>query len=100
MNSSGYHEMKVPETERHTINRKIHAHDRLESARDPFDQGFRKGRKFNTGHYIVEILGLLSQWPNGVQLKQLATSENCWCMRTMRTRIPPSYQLNILTGIE
>jgi hypothetical protein len=37
---------------------------------------------------------------NGAQLKQRATSENCWRMRTMRARTPPSYQLNILTRIE
>jgi histone-lysine N-methyltransferase SETMAR len=34
----------------------------LESARVPFDQGSRKGRKFNTGYYIAEILEPLSQW--------------------------------------
>jgi histone-lysine N-methyltransferase SETMAR len=34
----------------------------LESARVPFDQGSRKGRKFNTGYYIAELLKSLSQW--------------------------------------
>jgi hypothetical protein len=43
---------------------------------------------------------LLFNCPNGAQLKQRVTSENCWCMRTMRARISPSYQLNILTRIE
>jgi hypothetical protein len=41
-----------------------------------------------------------SQCPNGTQLKQRETSENCWSMRTMRAGIPPSYQLDILTRIE
>jgi hypothetical protein len=56
-----------------------------------------KGRKFNAGYYITEIL---EHCPNGAQLKQRATSENCWCMRTIHARIPPNYQLNILTRIE
>jgi hypothetical protein len=38
--------------------------------------------------------------PNGTKLKQWATSENCWCMRIMRARTPPSYQFNILTRIK
>jgi hypothetical protein len=45
-------------------------------------------------------VGGLSHCPNGAQLKQPAMTENCWCMRTMRARIPPNYQLNILTRIE
>jgi hypothetical protein len=44
------------------IQSKIHAHDRLESARVPFDQGSLKDRKFNSGYYIAEILESLSQW--------------------------------------
>jgi hypothetical protein len=40
------------------FNRKIHAHDRLESVRFPFDQGSRKCRKFNSGYYIAEILDI------------------------------------------
>jgi hypothetical protein len=55
------------------------------------------GRKFNAGHYVAEIL---EHCPSGTQLKQRTMSENCWCMRTVRGRIPPSYQLNILTRIE
>jgi histone-lysine N-methyltransferase SETMAR len=63
MNSSGYHEMKSSQKRTiHNSIEKIHAHDRLESARVPFDQGSRKGRKFNTGYYIAEILELLSRW--------------------------------------
>jgi hypothetical protein len=34
----------------------------LGSARVPFEQGSRKGRKFNAGYYIAEILEPLSQW--------------------------------------
>jgi hypothetical protein len=55
---------KVPEREQHTIQlysiKKIYAHDRLESAQVPFDQGSRKDRKFNAGYYITEILEPLS----------------------------------------
>jgi hypothetical protein len=63
MNSSGYHEMKSSR-ERPTRNsiEKIHAHDRLESARVPSDQDYRKGRKFNAGYYIAQILKSLSHW--------------------------------------
>jgi hypothetical protein len=56
-----------------------------------------KDRKFNAGYHIAQIF---EHCPNGAQLKQRATSENCWCMRTMRARILPRYQLNILTRIE
>jgi hypothetical protein len=66
----------------------------------PLIKVLEKGRKLNAGYHIAEILELLSHCSNGAQLKQQATSENCWCMRTMRARIPPSYQLNILTRIE
>jgi hypothetical protein len=63
MNSYGYREVKKFPKENDTqFNQKIHAHDRLESARVPFHQGSRKGRKFNAGYYIAEILELLSQW--------------------------------------
>jgi histone-lysine N-methyltransferase SETMAR len=34
----------------------------LESARVTFDQVLEKGRKFNAGYYIAEILEPLSQW--------------------------------------
>jgi hypothetical protein len=57
-----------------------------------------KGHKFNAGDYVAEILEQLSQWRS--KLKQRATGENCWCMRIMRARIPPSYELNILKIIE
>jgi hypothetical protein len=101
MNSSGYDEIKkFPKENGTQFNRKIHAHDRLESARVPFDQGSRKGRKFNAGYYITEIFDPLSHYSNGAQLKQRETGENCWCMRAMCARILPSYQLNILARIE
>jgi histone-lysine N-methyltransferase SETMAR len=64
MNSSGSHEIKkVPERERHTIQSKKFM---LTIVWNP--RGFylikvlEKGRKFNTGYYITEILELLSQW--------------------------------------
>jgi hypothetical protein len=47
---------KFPKENDAQFNRKIHAHDRLESARVPFDQGSQKSRKFNAGYYIAEIL--------------------------------------------
>jgi hypothetical protein len=56
-----------------------------------------KVRKFNAGYHIAEMLEPLSQWRS---IEVLATSDNCWCMQTMRARIPPSYQLNIVTRIE
>jgi hypothetical protein len=52
---------KFPRENDTQFNRKIHAHDRLKSARVPFNQGSRKDRKFNTGYYIAEILEPLSQ---------------------------------------
>jgi hypothetical protein len=42
-----------------------------------------KGRKLNAGYYIAEILEPLSQWRS---IEAAATSENCWCVRTMRAR--------------
>jgi hypothetical protein len=54
-----------------------------------------KDRKSNAGYYIAEILEPQSHCPNGAQLKQRETRENCWCMRTTRAHIQPSYQLNI-----
>jgi hypothetical protein len=56
-----------------------------------------KGRKFNARYYIAEILEPLFKWR---PIEAAGDGRNCWCMRTMRTRIPPSYQLNILTRIE
>jgi hypothetical protein len=56
-----------------------------------------KGRKFNTGCYIAEILEPLSQWRS---IEPTGNERNCQCMRTMRAGTPPSYQLNILTRIE
>jgi hypothetical protein len=52
---------KFPKENDTQFNQKIHAHDRLESARVPFDQDSRKGHKFNAGYYIAEILEPLSQ---------------------------------------
>jgi hypothetical protein len=56
-----------------------------------------KGRKFNAGYDITGILEPLSQWSS---IEAADNERNCWCMRTMRARIPPSYQLNILTRIK
>jgi hypothetical protein len=88
---------KFPKENDTEFNRKSHARDRLESARVPFDQVLEKVASSTPA---IISLRHQSHCPNGTQLKQRATSENCWCMRTMRTRIPPYYQLNILTGIE
>jgi hypothetical protein len=52
---------KVSERERHTIQSKIHIHDRFESARVPFDQGSRKRSQVHTGYFIAEILEPLSE---------------------------------------
>jgi hypothetical protein len=91
MNSSGYHEMKVPERERHTIQSKKFM---LMIVWDPrgshLIKVIEKDRKFNAGYYIIEILEPQSHCPNGAQLKQRAKNENCWCMLTMRARMPPS----------
>jgi hypothetical protein len=69
----------------------------VESARVPFNQGSRKGRKFNAGYYIAEILKPLSQWRSieaaGNERKWLVHAENA-CPHTA------SYQLNISTKIE
>jgi hypothetical protein len=63
MNLSGYRKMKSSRKRTtHNSIEKIHAHDRLESAWVPFDQGSRKSCKFNAGHYIAETSGPLSQW--------------------------------------
>jgi hypothetical protein len=63
MNSSSYHETNSSRkrTTQNSIE-KIHGHDRLESARVPFDQGSRKARKFNACYSVAEILKPLSQW--------------------------------------
>jgi hypothetical protein len=53
---------KFPKENDTQFNRKIHAHNRLESTLVPFDQGSRKGRKINAGYYIAEILKPLFQW--------------------------------------
>jgi hypothetical protein len=63
MNSSGYHETKSSRKRTtHNSIEKIHAHDRLESSRVPFDQGSRKRSQGNAGYYTAEILESLSQW--------------------------------------
>jgi hypothetical protein len=62
MNSSGYHEMKrFPKENDTQFNRKIHGHDRLESARFHLIKVLEKSRKFSAGYYIVEIVEPLSQ---------------------------------------
>jgi hypothetical protein len=52
----------------------------LKSRWVPFDQGSRKGRKFNTGYEIAEILEPLSQWRSieaaGNERKLLVHVEN------------------------
>jgi hypothetical protein len=66
-------------------------------------RGFRlikvleNGCKFNAGYYITGILESLSQWPS---IEAEGNEQNCWCMRTVRAGILPSYQLTILTRIE
>jgi hypothetical protein len=49
---------KFPKENNIQFNRKVHVHDCLESARVPFDQGSRKGCKFNAGYDIAEILDI------------------------------------------
>jgi hypothetical protein len=89
---------KVPERERHTIQSKKCMLTIVWNPRGlHLIKVLEKGCKFKAGYYIAEILELLSPWRS---MEAAATSENCWCMRTMRSRIPPSYQLNILTRIE
>jgi hypothetical protein len=53
---------KFPKENDTQFNHEIHAHDRLKSARAPFDQGARKGRNFNAGYHIAKILETLGQW--------------------------------------
>jgi hypothetical protein len=71
---------KFPKENETQFNRKIHAHARLESTRVPFDQSSRKGRKFNAGYYITEILEPLSQWCSieaaGNERKELVHADN------------------------
>jgi hypothetical protein len=81
----------------HNLIEKIHAHNRLDPRGFHLINVLGKGHKLNASYYIAEILEPLSQWRS---IEAAATSENCWCMRTMPARIPPSYQLNILTKIE
>jgi hypothetical protein len=98
MNSYGYHKMKKSPKENDTqFNQKIHAHDRLESARRfrPI-KVLEKGRKFNTGYYIAEVLKPLSQQRS----VEAAGKERKLLVHANNSRIPPSYQLNILTRIE
>jgi hypothetical protein len=87
----------------HNSIEKIHAHDHLESTRVPFDQGSWEKSQVQRRllcRWDIRAIVPLFHCPNGTQLKQQATSENCWCMRTMRARTLTSYQLNILTRIE
>jgi hypothetical protein len=96
MNSSGYDEMKSSgkRTTHNSIEKFM-----LTIVWNPrwfhLINVLEKDRKFNVGYYVAEILETLSHCPNGAQLMQRTTIENCWCMTIMRARIPPSYQLNI-----
>jgi hypothetical protein len=56
-----------------------------------------KGRKFNADYYITDILEPLSQWRS---IEAAGNERKLSVHRTMRARIPPNYQLNILTRIE
>jgi hypothetical protein len=81
MNSSGYHEMKIPERERYTIQSKTFM---LTIVWNPCGFHLIKvpehGRKFNAGYYIAEILESLSQWHSiesaGNERKLLVLAEN------------------------
>jgi hypothetical protein len=82
MNSSRYHEIKkFPKENGTQFSRKIHSHDRLESAlRFHLIRVLEKGRKLNTGYYIAEILEPLSQWRSieavGNERKLLVHADN------------------------
>jgi hypothetical protein len=89
---------KVPGRERHTI----------QSTKFMFtivcnSRGFHlikvleKGCKLNAGYYITEILELLSQRRS---IEAAGNERKLLVHANMRARIPPSYQLNILTKIE
>jgi hypothetical protein len=56
-----------------------------------------KGRKFNARYDIDEILETLSQWRS---IESAGNARKLPGMQTMRARIPPSHQLNILARIE
>jgi hypothetical protein len=57
----------------------------------------KKGRKFNSGYYIAEILEPLSQWCS----IEVADNERKLLLHADNARPhPPSYQLNILTRIK
>jgi hypothetical protein len=56
-----------------------------------------KGRKFNAGYHIVEILEPLSQWRS---IEAAGNERKMLVHATMNVCILPSYQLNILTRIE
>jgi hypothetical protein len=99
MNSSGYHETKKFLKENDIqFNRKTFMLTIVWNSRG-LDLIKVLGKVASSTPAIIS-LRCESYCPNGAQLKQRATSENCWCMRTMRARIPLSYQLNILTRIE
>jgi hypothetical protein len=98
MNSSDYHEMKS------SLKKTIH---------NSIEKFMLTVVWSPCGFHLIKILEKVasstptmislryqSHCPNDAQLKQRATGENCWCMRTMRARILPSYQLNISTRIE
>jgi hypothetical protein len=76
----------------HNSIEKIHAHNRLESARVPLIKVLEKGRKFNAGYYIVEISEPLSQWRSigavGKEPKLLAHADNA---RPHTAKLPTQY---------
>jgi hypothetical protein len=71
---------KFPKENDTQFNRKIHAHDRLESAWFHLIKVLEKDRKFNSGYYIAHILEPLSQWRSigtaGNERKLLVHADN------------------------
>jgi hypothetical protein len=99
INSSGYDEMKS--------SRKRTTHNSIEKNSCSWSFGIRTSSiwsRFSTkvasSTPVIRSLRYSSHCPNGAQLKQRATRKNCWCVRTMRAHIPPTYQLNIWMKIE
>jgi hypothetical protein len=89
---------QIPEREQHTIQSKKFMFRIVWNPRGfHLIKVLENGSKFNAGYCIAEMLNPWSQWRS---IEAAGNERNCWCMRTMRGRIPPSYQLNILTRIE